>query len=114
MGIYNTDRQRWVLKTLESARDVHTRTRGLIGHQPLEPEEGLMIDPCRWIHTFRMSFPIDVAYVDKGWQVVALTEDLVPNRIDRPVLRAQFVIEMMAGTIRRTGLAVGDRLELCP
>jgi uncharacterized membrane protein (UPF0127 family) len=112
MGIYNTDRQRWVVKALEAATGVRTRTRGLIGHQPLQAEQGLMIDPCRWIHTFRMSFPIDVAYVGKSWQVVALTENLVPNRIDRPIFRARFVIEMMAGTIRRTGLAVGDQLEL--
>ena len=54
MGIYNTDRQRWVVKALEAAKGVRTRTRGLIGHQPLQAEQGMMIDPCRWIHTFGM------------------------------------------------------------
>ena len=114
MKLYDIGRQRWVLDTLETAEDLRSRTRGLIGHHPLAPGQGRMIDPCRWIHTFGMSFPIDVAYVDKNWRVVALTENLAPRRIDRPVLRAQFVIEMMAGAIRRTGLAVGDHLELRP
>jgi uncharacterized membrane protein (UPF0127 family) len=61
-----------------------------------------------------MSFPIDVAYVGKDWRVVALTASLAPNRIDRPVLRSRFVVEMQAGTIQRTGLSVGDLLELRP
>jgi len=114
MELYNVDRQRRVLRTLEIANDLKSRTRGLIDHHPLEADEGMMIDPCRWIHTFGMSFPIDVAYVSKDWRVVALSENLAPNRIDRPVFRARFVIEMMAGAIRRTALAIGDQLELRP
>ena len=61
---------------------------------------------------FGMGFPIDVLYVNKHWDVVAVTENLAVHRIDRPVLRAQFVVEIRAGDIRRTGVQVGDRLEL--
>jgi uncharacterized membrane protein (UPF0127 family) len=114
MKLDNIDRQRSILNDLELAEDRRSRGRGLIGHPPLEMGQGLMINPCRWIHTFGMSFPIDVAYVDKDWRVVALTENLPPRRIDRPVLRARFVIEMAAGAIRHTGLQPGDRLELRP
>jgi len=113
MELYKVDRERRVLRTLEIAKDIKSRTRGLIDHHPREPDQGI-IDPCRWIHTFGMSFPIDVAYMSKDWRVVALSENLAPNRIDRPVFRARFVIEMMAGAIRRTSLAIGDQLELRP
>lgn len=61
---------------------------------------------------FGMAFPIDVLYVNKHWTIVAVTENLAINRIDRPVLRAQFVVELKAGDIRRMGAQVGDRLEL--
>ena len=112
MRIYDLNRQRLIVDALEIASDAASRARGLIGHCPLEPGQAMLIRPCRWIHTFGMSFPIDVLYVSKDWRVVALTENLPPNRIDRPVLRAQFVIEMKTGEIRRTGVAVGDRLEM--
>ena len=114
MKLYNIDRQHSILNNLELAEDRRSRGRGLIGHAFLESGQGLMINPCRWIHTFGMSFPIDVVYLGKGWRVVALTENLPPKRIDRPVLRARCVIEMGAGAIERAGLRVGDRLELRP
>ena len=114
MKVYDTDRQCAIVEGLEIAEDVRTRGRGLIGHKPLAPGEGMLIRPCRWIHTFSMGFPIDVAYVGRDWRVVAITENLPPGRIDRPVLRARFVIEMRAGAIRSTGMAVGDHLELRP
>jgi uncharacterized membrane protein (UPF0127 family) len=114
MHIYDLDRQCTIIDQLELATEAATRTRGLIGHAPLEPGQALLIRPCRWIHMFGMSFPIDVLYVNKQARVVAITENLGINRIDRPVLRAQYVIEMRVGDIRRTGVAVGDRLELRP
>nr|MBC7243914.1 DUF192 domain-containing protein [Chloroflexota bacterium] len=114
MKLYHADQQRFIINNLEIATNVRSRTRGLIGHAPLEPGQALMIPQSRWIHTFGMSFTIDAVYVDKKWHIVALTENLLPGRIDRPVLRAQAVIEMAAGEIRRLGLKVGDHLELRP
>ena len=75
---------------------------------------GLWIVPSQGIHTIGMSFPIDVLYVNKHWRVVAVSENLRPRRIDRPVPHAWFVVEMAAGAIRHTGLKVGDRLEIQP
>jgi len=112
--IHDLDRQRTIIDHLEIAESLHERGRGLLGHRPLELGEGMLIRPCRWIHTFGMSFPIDVIYVSRDWRIVAVSESLRPRRIDRPVLRAWFVVEMAAGAIRYTGIAVGDRLELRP
>lgn len=114
MKLYHVDRKCPIVHNLEVAGDVRSRTRGLIGHPPLESGQALMIPQSRWIHTFGMSFPIDVVYVDKKWCIVALTENLPPRRIDHPVLRAQAVIEMAPGEIRRLGLKLGDHLELRP
>jgi uncharacterized membrane protein (UPF0127 family) len=61
-----------------------------------------------------MTFPIDVVYLGKDWRVMAVSENLVPNRVGRPVLRAQCVVEMAAGAVQRAGLKVGDRLETRP
>ena len=112
MQLYDVTRQTCIVDELETAADARSRARGLIGHAALDAGQGMLIRPCRWIHMFGMGFPIDVLYVNKHWDVVAVTENLAVNRIDRPVLRAQFVVEIRAGDIRRTGVQVGDRLEL--
>jgi uncharacterized membrane protein (UPF0127 family) len=112
MRLYDLERQSMIVENLELATDGPSRARGLIGHAPLEPGQALLIRPCRWIHMFGMSFPIDVLYVSRDWRVVAITQNLACNRIDRPVLRAQFVVEMRAGEIARTGVQMGDHLEL--
>ena len=114
MRLYDLDQQRSVVDNLEIAESLEARTRGLIGHDPLRFGQGMLIRPCRWIHMFGMSFPIDVLYVNKHWRVVAVSENLRPRRIDRPVPHAWFVVEMAAGAIRHTGLKVGDRLEIQP
>ncbi len=112
MKLFNTDRGRLIVEDLEIAEDRRSRSRGLIGHAPLAMGQGMMLNPCRWIHTFGMSFPIDVIYVSKDWRVVAVSENLPPRRIDRPVPRAQLAIELAAGAIRQSGLRVGDHLEM--
>jgi uncharacterized membrane protein (UPF0127 family) len=114
MRLYHLAGQRVVVENLELAEDSTSRRRGLIGHTPLAQRHGLLIRPCRWVHTFGMSFPIDVVYLDREWRVVALTENLVPNRIGPPVLQAQCVVEMAAGAVGQAGLAVGDQLEVRP
>jgi len=112
MRLFDVDRQRTIVEDLELAETRQARSRGLIGHAPLQAGQGMLIRPCRWIHTFRMSFPIDVLYLSRDWRVVSCSHDLPPNRIDRPVLRAQSVVELPAGTIRETGTKPGDQLEL--
>jgi uncharacterized membrane protein (UPF0127 family) len=114
MRLYDLDQQCSVVENLEVAEALGTRTRGLIGHDPLHLGQGMLIRPCRWIHTFGMSFPIDVLYVNKRWRIVAVSEDLRPGRIDRPVPQAWFVVELAAGAIRQAGLKVGNRLEIQP
>lgn len=103
---------RVVLAELELAQAMGARTKGLIGHAPLCPGQGMMIRPCRWIHMFGMAFPIDVLYVNRSGRIVAVTENLRPNRIDRPVFTALYVIELPSGEIKRTDLRVGDTVEV--
>jgi uncharacterized membrane protein (UPF0127 family) len=89
-----------------------TRLKGLIGSQPLEKGEGLLIVPCQSIHTHFMGFPIDVLYVDRGNRVVGLHRSLSPWRFGRLHLRARFVIELPAGTVEASGTELGDHLRI--
>jgi len=76
----------------------------------LGENEGLLLKPCRSIHTFFMAFPIDAAFVDNEDRVCFLLENMGPCRVSPYVLSARFVLEAPAGTWRAAGLAQGDEL----
>jgi uncharacterized protein len=89
-----------------------SRLRGLLGHRPLQPGEGLLLRGEKAIHTIGMGFPIDVLFLDRAGTVVHLYRDMGPLRASRVVMDAADVLELPAGTIRNTGTDVGDRIEL--
>jgi hypothetical protein len=46
-----------VARCVEWAGTSTQRRRGLFGPSGLDPEQGIYLGPCRWIHTYRMRFP---------------------------------------------------------
>jgi hypothetical protein len=88
------------------------RKHGLLGRDHLDPSEGMYIVPSQWIHMFGMRFPIDVAFLAENGRVLAVHHGLRPNRLSRPVLRAEGVLELAAGALRASRTSVGDVIEL--
>jgi uncharacterized protein len=85
------------------------RRTGLLKHERLEPGDGLWIVPCESVHTFFMKFPIDLIYLDKQRKVRKVRHAVGPWRLSA-CLPAHSVLELPAGTAKRTGTAVGDVL----
>jgi len=102
---------RVVASAVELAETSETRRRGLLGRDSLDPSAALIIAPCSAIHTFFMRFVIDVVFVDHDGRVLKTVSDLKPWRIAASP-RAYAVVELNAGAIRRSELAVGDRVSL--
>ncbi len=112
MQILNATRNISLATHARVADNLWSRGRGLIGSQPLRPGEALVIRPCKGVHTWFMSYPIDVLYVDHADQVLDMDEAMMPWRLGRPRARSRYVIELPAGTIQRTATQVGDQLVL--
>jgi uncharacterized protein len=89
-----------------------TRLRGLLGHAPLKPGEGLLLRGEKAIHSVGMSFAIDVLFLDRTGCIVHLIPAMPPLRFSPFVARAVDVLELPAGTIRQTGTTVNDQVEL--
>lgn len=98
-----------VLASLDLARSWSDRAIGLIGKRSFEG--GMLLEPCRAVHTLGVRFPIDVAFLDSRRVVVAMTR-MQPNRIGLPRRAARAVLEVPAGAFERWGLALGDELEI--
>ena len=76
---------------------------------PRTPREGrsrgcFLIDPCRWVHTIGMRFPLDVAFLDEDNNVVK-TVRMARHRVGWPVRGGRWVIEAEAGAFARWNLA---------
>lgn len=99
-------------QTLAVADTFFARLKGLLGKRKLAPGEGLWIKPCSSVHTFGMRFSIDVAFLDRDMQVVAVAKTLRPNRVSPFCLKACSVLELPAGTLDASVTVVGDRIEI--
>jgi uncharacterized membrane protein (UPF0127 family) len=86
------------------------RLRGLLGAESLQAGEGLILAGEKSIHTLFMRFSIDVVYVDKHFNVIRTTSNMVPYRLGPFVTRSDYVLEMPVGTIETTATQVGDQL----
>ncbi|OIJ85425.1 DUF192 domain-containing protein [Streptomyces colonosanans] len=94
---------------LEIAASYAKRARGLLGRDGVKG--ALLITPCASVHTFRMRFTIDVAYVDRDLNVLAV-RTMKPGRLGLPRLRARSVLEAEAGAMERWGVRPGVRLSV--
>ncbi len=89
---------------LELATSYRARTKGLLGRDGIDG--AMLLSPASSVHTFRMRFPIDVAYLDRGLRVVAV-HTMKPGRLGLPRFRSRHVLEADAGVMAGWGLGVG-------
>ena len=62
------------------------------------------------IHTLFMGFSIDVVYVNKDYEVIRTTSNMVPYRLGPYVTQSAYVLELPVGTIEKSSTQVGDFL----
>lgn len=88
----------------------------MLGKKSLPPGTGLLIWPCCAVHSFGMRFSFDALYVGRSDRVICVVEEMPRNRLGPIRRRASYVVELPAGTVKRTGTRPGDQLEVvaCP
>ena len=82
-----------------------------MGAAPLQKGEGLILAGEKSVHTFFMSFPIDVVYVNKKHKVIRADANMVPYRIGPFLAQSEYVLELPVGTIAATATQTGDQLR---
>lgn len=111
LAVSNQTRGNTVAGRVVVADTFRSRLLGLLARPPLQPGEGLLIRPCKSVHTWGMKYPIDVAFIDRDWRVVQAVHALVPWRGTSFFRRAEMALELPAGTLAATGLTAGDQLQ---
>lgn len=70
-----------------------------------------MLEPAKQVHTFGMSYPIDVVFCDRSWTIRHIARSVAPRRLTRLVFSARYVVELPAGTVP-DDLMVGEMLSV--
>jgi uncharacterized membrane protein (UPF0127 family) len=71
-------------------------------------------EPLRlmWMHTFFMTFPIDIVFLGRGDVVIKIQSSLKPWRLSAIVFGAHKAIELAEGAAARAETKVGDSISL--
>jgi len=91
------------------AETFFTRLRGLILSPPPRPGHGLLIRPCRAVHTAFMRYPLDIVFLDDDARILSVVTSLRPWRMAAARDAAQ-TLELAAGEAARLGLRPGQSL----
>ena len=87
------------------------RMRGFLGRPEPSPGEGILLSPCNGVHMFGMRFALDVLFLSRDGEVVSAFPNLEPGQRTRLQKGAYHALELPAGTIDRSGTAVGDMIK---
>jgi hypothetical protein len=108
----NVDTGEVVATRVTVATRMVERGIGLLNRHRFDPGEGLLITPCRGVHTWGMRFAIDVVALDASGIVVDAVSSLGPWRIRLPRRGGDRVLELPEGSLVRTGTQRGHRIVL--
>jgi uncharacterized membrane protein (UPF0127 family) len=102
---------RVIVPKLALARTFWRRFCGLQFRRELAADEGLLLVPCRSIHTHWMRFPIDVVFLRRDGVVLKVLPEVRPWRMMAGVPEAYAVVETSGGAISARA-EVGMRLQI--
>lgn len=100
-----------ICEKVELANTFFKRFIGLMYRKHMEPNEGLLLDPCNEIHTFGMKFSIDTITFSSDNKIIEMDVDVRPRRVRPKVKNGKKVLELVAGTIEKYDLELGDTVE---
>lgn len=87
------------------------RLIGLMPVKMLEDDKGIILKPCRQIHTFHMKYSIDVIFLSEKNIIIRIEKSLDANKITPYIRKAKSVLEVKGGTVEKYGLVLGDILK---
>ena len=95
------------------------RTKGLSGVRKLSPNGGLLMDFKRdgsWgIWMKDMLIPLDIIWIDSNKQVIYIVKNVPPEQstdsVMRPKNAARYVLELPAGSVDKSAIKTGQKLE---
>ncbi len=87
------------------------RMKGLIGKKEIEENYILLFKNASSIHTFFMSFPIDIIFTDKNFKIIAIFKNVGSGKIIN-CFKSKYTIEAKANFSDTMKINKGDKLTI--
>lgn len=87
------------------------RLRGYLGRSEPKEGEGMLLIPCNAVHSFFMTFALDVLFLDQKGTVLEVFREFRPWKRTKVVRGSRYVLEVPVGTIDISGTEIGDELS---
>jgi hypothetical protein len=111
---HNVTRGTVLAERVVLATSALARLRGLLGTRGLARGHGLLLRPCRQVHSFFMRYALDLVFLSDQGRVLRTVSGFARNRISPLVREAAAVLELPAGALAETRVDPGDLLRLEP
>lgn len=110
--LINKKTKQVLAKDIIKSRFFLSRLKGLIGKTNLDVSQTFWIKPCNGIHTFFMSFNIDIIFVNYDLQITGIYKNIPPFRLRYPFIFSQTysVFEFKTPALQNMVLQIGDQL----
>ncbi len=112
MRIKNTTRKSIIAKNAELCGNIFSKSLGLMF--TLKPKTLIFIfkkEKIIPLHMLFVFYPIDVLFLDKNKAVAEIKENFRPFSFYTPKNKAQYIIELPQGAIKKTKTALGNKIK---
>lgn len=96
---------------IKIANTFFCRMFGLMPKKVLDENEGILLEPCKQVHTFHMKYAIDVVFLSKDNVILHIINALEPNKVTKYYKEVCNILELVSGKAQKNNLAVGDKLS---
>ena len=112
MDIKNTTKKRIIAENAAICKNIIAKSLGLMF--ALKPKPLIFIfkkEKIIPLHMLFVFYPIDVLFLNKNKVVVEIKENLKPFSFYTPKNKSQYIIELPQGTIKKTKMALGNKIQ---
>lgn len=112
MNIKNTTKKRIIAENAAICKNIIAKSLGLMF--ALKPKPLIFIfkkEKIIPLHMLFVFYPIDVLFLNKNKVVVEMKEDFKPFSFYTPKNKAQYIIELPQGMIKKTKTKVRDKIK---
>lgn len=111
-SLHKAGKENALVESIVVAEGIFQRIFGMIGAKNAKQNWGLLIPECRRVHSFFMSFPLDIIFCSGDETIVGIVESLKPWSLSPKFPTASYAIELPEQSIAQFTLQIGDKIEL--
>lgn len=101
-----------IVSEVKVADTFFNRLFGLLPVKVLKESSGILLKPCKQVHTFMMKYAIDAIFLSEENIILHIEYNLIPNKVTKYIKETKSILETTSGVSEKYMLKVGDMLRM--